>query len=89
MKRPYQTFEDASISDTESVKDHIDKKHLYKVIDDIFYSFDLRNKDYGEILLLRDMFEKGYLAAHIEIVRDDMRDKYPECFNKPYYREEE
>jgi len=92
MKRPYETVENVSLYNLEDAKKCegvIDKKHMEKVINDVFYNFDFKNRDYGEILLLRDMFERGYIAAHIEIKRDDYRDKAPEFYNYPYYRDED
>ena len=91
MKRPYETCENITLYDVDAAEEFIDKKHLHKVIDDIFYAFNFQNKDYGDILILRDMFEKGYIAAHIDIKRDEMRDKYPESYRNepPFYRDVE
>jgi len=91
VKRPYETCENVTLYDVDAAEEFIDKKHLHKVIDDIFYAFNFQNKDYGDILILRDMFEKGYIAAHIDIKRDEMRDKYPDShgYSLPYYRDEE
>jgi len=91
MKRPYEAIENVSLCDLEDAKKCegvIDKKHMNKVIDDVFYNFNFKNRDYGDILLLRDMFERGYIAAHVEITRDAFRDSYPDEFNYPYYRDE-
>ena len=91
MKRPYETYENINHSDLDSAKEHIDQKHLKKVLDDLVYTLNLKNCDHRDMLLVRDIFKMGYIAAHIDIKRDEMRDKYPESYRNepPFYRDVE
>jgi len=91
MKKVYETYENISLYDIDGVEYKIDRVHYNKCFNDLMGAIDMRSLDHGQKLLVKDIFRIGYMAAHIDIIPDDLgrgKNGGHDHYSHPFFRDD-